>query len=1091
MKSLITTLKPLFYCMTFFICWSCKPSYPVSEEIATKLPDKVNFNYHVKPILSDRCFACHGPDNNARQADLRLDIDSMALLKSLESGGHAFVAGNLSKSVAFQRILSSDPALRMPPPESNLSLTEYEIALIAKWVEQGAEYEPHWSFITPEPQTLPVISNKDWPKNEIDYFILNKIEQAGLEPAPQTSKANLLKRITLDLTGLPSTPAAIDAFLNDEGANAFEKTIDRLLDDPHFGERMALEWLDVARYADSHGYQDDGMRNTWPWRDWVIKVFNENKPYDEFLLEQLAGDLLPNANRDQILATCFNRHHPQTQEGGVVDEEYRVEYVADRTNTFGKALLGLTMECARCHDHKYDPISQKDYYALSAFFNNNNDTGIVPYNGEASPTIIIPTPEEEKKLASLQAQMIPLEEAIIPESYLAELKQWLNKKDNPIDLERGLLADFNFDKELTVSKASLNLDGKSSPGWGGIGDKGTVKSYLNKAKNKADAAIFGDEERSPKIVAGKIGQGVEFIGDAGIRFNRDLDFDRHQPFTVSIWVKLLKEGEQGPIFNKTNGEFEGVRGWLCKLNEDGTLSFQLNHVWPDNSIDFQTEDTLPLEVWTHIAMTYDGSSKANGVGIFINGKSPKLKLLKDNLQKSLLHGVDGSNWSSFPFLLGKEAVRSIENFAMDELKVYQRQLAAIEVEALYKEDQNQHFDESQLLQAYLLSGKNAKYNQNLSKLTALRKEENLLMTNMLEVMVMQDRKEIRPTFILDRGAYDAPGDEVFPSVPDALPGLASDLPQNRLGLANWLIDKKNPLTARVAVNRFWAMLFGKGLVATQEDFGSQGNLPSHPELLDHLAVYFMENDWDIKALLKYIMSSATYQQSSVPEKAVKEKDPVNDWYAYFPAHRLSAEVIRDKALAASGLLVDSIGGPSVYPYQPKGIWAALATRNEVVYKQGEGDDLYRRSMYTVWKRSSPPPSMMNFDAPDRYYCVVRRQKTATPLQSLVLMNDPQFVEAARKLAARSFVEQPDDLTNRIEFIFKSLIGRPSKKEELQLLTELYQEELVDFEQNEQRANELLTIGASEADFHLAKPQLAAHTIVASTIMNFDEFVMKR
>ena len=451
---------------------SCGDSYPVDTSIAERLPEQVDFNYHIKPILSDRCFKCHGPDNNTRQANLRLDIASSALEQPLESGGFAFVAGSLKKSKAFQRILSEDPNLVMPTPESNLSLADTEKAIIARWIEQGAEYKEHWSFIPPTKAALPKVNQEAWAKNEIDYFIQKKIEQRELPLSESASKEALLRRVTLDLTGLPPTPDEIEAFLNNDSPNAYEQVVDRLLASPHYGERLALEWLDVARYADSHGYQDDGMRNTWPWRDWVIKTFNENKPYNDFLVEQLAGDLLPNPSKEQLLATCFNRNHPQTQEGGVVDEEYRIEYVADRTNTFGKALIGITMECARCHDHKYDPISQEDYYSLFAFFNNNNDAGIVPYNGEAAPTVMLPTPKEEKKLASLRAKMAPLESAILPENYKQDLEQWLQTGKSAIALEQGLVAYFPFEKAVEVPKGSLNLDGKKSPGWAGIGKKG-------------------------------------------------------------------------------------------------------------------------------------------------------------------------------------------------------------------------------------------------------------------------------------------------------------------------------------------------------------------------------------------------------------------------------------------------------------------------------------------------------------------------------------------------------------------------------------------------------------------------------------------
>ncbi|MEM9721118.1 MAG: DUF1549 domain-containing protein, partial [Bacteroidota bacterium] len=838
---------PLFFLLLIFL-FACKdPSSELMGQLDTPLPEVVDFNYHIKPILSDRCFACHGPDANKREAGLRLDLPEDVFAELPENPGkHAIVQKNINRSEIFQRIISQDSSELMPPPESNLALSTYEKALIAKWIKQGAVYKPHWAFVSPRQEALPTVENASWIQQPLDHFILQKIEGNGLEPSAIADKSTLLRRASLDLTGLPPTPDEIEAFLADNSPNAFEKVIDRLLESEAYGERLAVEWLDVARYADTHGYQDDGMRNAWPWREWVIRKFNTNMPYNQFLLEQIAGDLLPNPTKDQLLATCFNRNHPQTQEGGVVEEEYRIEYVADRTNTLGKGIMGLTLECARCHDHKYDPISQKDYYSLFAFFNNNNDWGIVPYNGEATPTVMLPTPEEERELVEIREQMNPLQKQLVSENYVKEQRAWIakNRESLSLNLEEGLMADFSFDTEVVVPNSSLNLDGKKSPGWGGIGKEGKVISYTNRAKNKADAAIFGDKDSRPILVEGKVGKGLQFKGDCGVRFNRDMDFDRHQPFSVSIWVKLLKEGEKGPIFNNTNGDFEGYRGWICKLNEDGTLSFQLNHVWPDNCIDYQTVDKVPVGEWTHIAMTYDGSSKAKGLTFFVNGEVPPFTLHKDNLQKSLLHGVKGSNWSNYPLIIGKEKERSIENVVMDELKVYKRQLAEIEVLTLYQGTSPLAPSETQLQEYYLLSGKNPSFNSYLSELTELRKKENLLSTDILEVMVMQDREAVRPTFVLDRGMYDAPTDLVEPNTPAVFSQLPENYPKNRLGLAQWLISEENPLTARVQVNRLWTMLFGKGLVATQEDFGNQGNLPSHPELLDWLAVEFMKKGWN-------------------------------------------------------------------------------------------------------------------------------------------------------------------------------------------------------------------------------------------------------
>ncbi len=1073
---------------------ACNNSLP--EEIAAvadQLPEEVNFNFHIKPLISDRCFKCHGPDANQRKGELRLDNEADAFKSVISPEATASLilkSGSPEKSEIFHRIMSSDVEYMMPPPESNLYLSAYEKGLITKWINQGAKYEKHWAFVSPKNSRIPDL-NDAWISNEIDHFILEKIVDKELSPSPSASPSTLLRRATLDLTGLPPTPAEIENFINDTSDNSYSDKLDALLAREQYGERMALEWLDVARYADTHGYQDDGMRTTWPWRDWVIQAFNQNLPYDDFITWQLAGDLLDNPTKDQLLATCFNRNHPQSQEGGVVDEEYRVEYVADRTNTLGKAFLGLTLECARCHDHKYDPISQKDYYSLFAYFNNNNESGIVPYNGEASPTVFLPTKNAAVALDSLGHVIDSLSEFLVSDRYIEEFEKWYKQIPEEVDIayDYKLSADFSFEKELKASDKTMNLD-RRAPGKLPKKSK-LVTSFLNHSKNKADAGIFGDVVRRPLLVEGHVGKGLAFQGDAGVRFNRDLDFDRNQPFSISIWVKPLRDSLEGPIFNNSNDAFEGYRGWLCKMNMDGTLSFQFNHVWPDNAIDIKTHDPLKINQWSHVVLSYDGSSKANGIRFFINGETPEHTILADNLYKSLLHGRHKTNWSSFPFILGMGMTKSIEDLCMDELKVYRRQLSEPEIQALFQGKKNfrkSQFDKNDLVDHYLFSGYNAEYNHKDDLITAVRKEENLLTTDEIEVMIMHERKEVRPTYVLDRGMYDQHRSEVEPAVPEVFSNLSADQPANRLELAQWLVRPEHPLTSRVAVNRIWKMLFGKGIVATQEDFGSQGNLPSHPELLDFLALKLIDLDWDMKAFIKYIMQSSVYTQSSIASKKSKSVDPENRTYAHFPAHRLSAETIRDGALAASGLLVEQVGGPSVYPYQPEGLWEALATRNAVTYTQQTGDSLYRRSMYTVWKRSSPPPSMMTFDAPDRYYCVVNRQNTATPLQSLVLMNDVQFLEASKVLAEKMMEHSSGD---PIVFAFKSLIGRRPNNEEYALLTEQYKHALEDLKLDSESVIAWLSSGEYHSDSKYDKTELAANTMIASTIMNFDEFVMKR
>ena len=842
------------------IFWACSADKPESIQLAeANLPESVDFNFHIRPLLSDRCYKCHGPDGNQRKADLRLDQPQLVNAGSGAESSRVkkiINPGKLNESEIFHRIISEDPEYMMPPPESNRVLTNQEKAMIIRWIEQGAEYKPHWAFIPPSQHKVPEIQNEDWANNPIDHFILKRIESKGLKPAPEAFKETLLRRVSLDLTGLPPTVEELHNFIADHSENAYEKVVHRLLDSKHYGERMAVEWLDLARYADSHGYQDDGMRNVWPWRDWVINAFNQNMPYDQFVTWQLAGDLLPNPTKEQLLATCFNRNHPQTQEGGIIDEEYRVEYVADRTNTLGKAFLALTIECARCHDHKFDPVSQKEYYSLFAFFNNINETGYVPYNGEASPTVILPSPEAKKKLNLLNNKIESLEGQLVSENYVEDLKKWLNENSKapgkPINLDYGLVAAFDFEKEIPIQNDDLPLQ-KEPPKHRGV-NPGKTFGYFNLIKGKLDAKPLGDIGSRPLQTEGKIGKGLLFRGDCGIRFNEDLEFDRHQQFSVSLWVKLLRAGEFGPIFNKNNGDYESYRGWICYLNKDGTLTVQFNHSWPDNSIEIKTLEGIEVDQWTHIAMAYDGSSKASGIRIYVNGVMPPFKVLTDNLHKSLIHGAQGTNWYQLPVMLGKENQESLEDIVMDEFRVYNRQLSELEVKALHTPEQlidpNLLYSPTPenilLLDYYLQAGNNRYFNQALEGITALRKEQNLLLTDQPAVMIMKERGEVRPTFVLKRGAYDAPQEEVSADVPAIFHPFPKDSPKNRLGLAKWLTNEENPLTARVIINRLWAMFFGRGLVNTPEDFGSQGNLPTHPELLDWMALNFMENGWNVK-----------------------------------------------------------------------------------------------------------------------------------------------------------------------------------------------------------------------------------------------------
>jgi hypothetical protein len=1071
--------------------------------LADKLPETVDYNLHIKPILSDRCFKCHGPDKSKVEAGLQL-TNSEGATEKLKSGRHAIVGGNINRSELVKRILSKDPEEIMPSPKSHLELSNEEKALLVKWVQQGGEYKEHWAFTEIENPDVPEVHEEKWLKNPIDNFILAKLEEKGIKHSVPADKATLLRRVSMDITGLPPSVKELDDFLKDNSPNAYEKVVDRLLKSPHYGEKIGVDWLDLGRYADSHGYQDDGMRNVYPWRDWVIDAFNKNLPYDKFVTYQLAGDLLPNATREQKIATCFLRNHPQTQEGGVVDEEYRTEYVIDRVGMFGKAFLGLTVECARCHDHKYDPIAQKEFYQLSAFFNNNNETGIIPYNGEASPSVMVPTAEVEKKLAFIKDKIAPYERAIQPYQpvYKQGFEKWLlEAQKNPSNYavsNKDLVAHFPFERnvlrKITKHDDKLKKDVK-------VWEK-NASGYPNLANDSVNAYISGDWDRRPKYIKGKVNNGLLLRGDCGIDFHKSLDFERNQPFSISLWINPLKNGQHGPLFGSDNGEFEGFRGYRCRLLKDGALQINLSYVFPSNCIDIITTDKIAYRKWQNLALTYDGSSKASGIKIFLDGIEMKTNVQTDNLTKSMRHGEQNTHWSDLTFMLGKEFHETLEDFAVDELKVYTRQLAPIEVQGIAKNSEQissmlktprKDWTEAQQRQLFDYYRFNFdpyfdSYSQSLKKLRGIETE---VITDVKEVMTMRERTNLRKTFILNRGAYDALGEEVSYGVINRILPFDDKFPRNREGLAQWLLDERNPLFARVAVNRFWQNYFGFGLSKTADDFGNQGEMPSHPELLDWLATQFRASGWDVKAMQKLIVMSATYQQSSEKRKDLMEIDSENRLLARGASYRYAHEQIRDAVLAGSGLLVEKIGGPSVFPYQPAGIWEALTTRNLVSYKQNHGDSLYRRGMYTFWKRSSPPPSAITFDATERYFCVVKRQKTSTPLQSLVMMNDPQYNEAARKLAERMMREGGTSEEARITLAYKAMVSRYPRPQEVSILKQMYQEELSDIQKRPNRVKELLSIGESPIDKTLNQNELAANTVLAMTLINFDGTVVKR
>ncbi len=1035
--------------------------------LTAPLPTRVDFNYHIKPLLSDRCFFCHGPDEKGRKGKLRLDTKEGAL-KALEGGMAVIKPGDTAHSELLRRITSTDPEEVMPPPKSNLALSADEIALFKKWIEQGAEWKKHWAFIPVGNVVVPDTKNRKWARNEIDRFVLAKLEGEKLKPAPEATKERLLRRVSLDLTGLPPTPAEVDAFLADKSPDAYEKVVDRLLASPAYGERMAVEWLDVARYADTYGYQADRINHLWPWRDWVIKSFNRNIRINQFIIEQLAGDLLPDATQDQKVATAFNRLHRQTNEGGSVNEEFRVEYNSDRVHTLGGAFLGLTMECSRCHDHKYDPISQKDYYRLFAFFNSTDESGLYSHFTDAipTPTTLLYKDGEEQKHRALKQAVAAKEKEL--ETYRAlaggAFEKWRASKPEPTAV-LGLIGHYSFD----------NLTNNTSP-------------------NLAATNFHAKLSDSPKTVTGRVGQALRFDGENSVRIDKFADFKRTDPFSFSLWINPAEElPEIVVLHHQQAGSDSGYQGYQLVL-EDGHASFALIHFWPGNALKVRTKDKLPLNAWTHVGITYDGSSRAAGLKLFVNGQAATVEVEKDKLTKDFANGQ--------PLMLAARfRSRGFKDGMIDELMVFNRCLTPFEmlrssrrepaqIDGAGGEDQSRLTSAAtrdELFDLYLATIDEG-YAKHLAELKKLRDDENNFINRIPEIMGMGDLPMPRPTYVLKRGEYDKRADTVEPDTPANILPMDPKLPRNRLGLAQWFVDRQNPLTARVLVNRYWQIFFGRGLVLTAEDFGSQGALPTHPELLDWLAMRFMETGWDLKALCKLIVTSATYRQSSEAGPELLARDADNKLLARGPKTRLTAEMLRDQALAASGLLVQKLGGPSVKPYQPEGIWEDTAGSK---YEPDKGENLYRRSLYTFWKRTAPHPMMTTFDASERNTCVVRRQPTSTPLQALVLLNDPQMLEAARRIGEQVLNDHPGEPREQVTETFRLLTGRKPTAKELRVLQKLRDEQLALFRADKPSAEASLKIGESTIDPKLDRAELAAAAAVASAVMNFDEAILKR
>ena len=1044
---------------------------------ANNAPGNIDFNREIRPILADNCFACHGPDEKQRMAKLRLDTKDGAFAKS-----GVIVPGKSAESRLLKRVLSKDPNAVMPPPSSGHKLTEKQIETLRRWIDEGAQWTEHWAYVAPKRAplpTLPATAPAAWTRNPIDAFVYARLEKEGLKPAPEADKAALLRRVSLDLTGLPPTLAELDAFLADKSPDAYEKAVDRLLASPHYGERMAMIWLDLGRYADTHGYHIDSHRDMWPWRDWIIKAFNQNKPYDRFTIEQLAGDLLPNATTEQKIATGFNRNHMINFEGGAIPEEYLNEYLVDRVETTTTTWLGMTMGCARCHSHKYDPISQKEFYQFYAFFNNVPEKGLDGNRGNAMPFLPLPTDEQKAKQISLNNAIADLITAT-GDKVVAPLQEvW----EAPL-LGKPAVA------RVSDIVAHYELDGSLADSSGRYRNGRTVK---------------GD----PTFGPGQVSRAVSLDGQTLLSFGDVADFERAQSFSFAVWLRASLGKVSNTAFQKIADD-QTRQGWELVFTQTelfdiqrwaAPLTIRLTAQWPNNSLQLRTKERFYNNEWKHLAITYDGSGKAAGLRVYLNGKLAETEVLTDALSGEINNNAD--------LILGKNETGRAYGGGVDDLRIYNCVLSAADVEQLAVTYPIQTIlsgisgkrtkEEGERLREYFLTAVAPEnLRQQYAELKRLKKEKEALDKTVLNTMVMMESSKPRDTFVLARGDYRNKGEKVSPNVPAVLPPLSTagegaNAVSNRLTLAKWLVEPNHPLTSRVAVNRFWQMYFGLGIVKTSEDFGVQGEPPTHPELLDWLATEFVRTGWDVKALQRLIVTSATYRQASKVTPELRDKDPENRLLARGPRHRLPAELIRDNALAVSGLLAGDIGGRSVRPYQPGGLWEEMAFGDgftEQTYVQSHGSELYRRSMYTIWKRTVPPAALATFDAPDREKCVARRATTNTPLQALITLNDPTYVEASRALATRVLREGGKDVSNRLAFAFRAALARKPSVQEAKILRTLLTQQLLNYRKDPKAAASLLRVGELKPDESLDQPELAAWTMVASTILNLDEMVTK-
>lgn len=1042
------------FCTTKLLLWT----FSLIAVAPAKAEEKIRFDRDVRPILSDKCFFCHGPDSAKREADLRLDVREVAV------AANAIVPMKPDESEILRRIVSDDPDEQMPPSSTKLAkLTPTEIQTLRTWIEQGAEYEGHWAFRSLSKEALGTHTAND-AGTRIDDVVISGLAGRGLKMQPEADRNTLIRRLGFDITGLPPTPAEITEFVNDGSVDAVEKVVDRLLASPAYGEKMAVDWLDTARYADSFGFQVDRPWEMWPWRDWVIKAYNDNMPFDDFITWQLAGDLLPDATDEQILATAFNRLNQQEAEGGSVEEEYRIEYVCDRVQTFSTTFLGLTFECVRCHDHKYDPLTHKEYYQFFAMFQNIDEAGLYSYFTPSPPTpaLTMTDGSSKEKLAELQKAVLELEatQKTIQRERDDAFIAWLNERDlnAPAAIAMPELGRFQFESTE--------------------GDK-----LANSVASDKPAVLKGEN----KIAPGHSGNSVQFTGDDPV----DLpfgNFKREEPFSVSLWLKTPDVKERAVVFHRSRAWTDAASRGYELLIEDGRLKWSLIHFWPGNAISIAAKSQLPVNEWVHVVVSSDGSSRAAGLTLHINGAITDIEIVKDQLTREITGG-GGDN-----IALGERfRDRGFKGGMIDDFRVFSRRLSDVEALATFDEaaakglmalptDQINANQRAMLFDHFLSVADDA-WTKHLTALQTARAALGQFNDGLKEIMVMKELPQPKKAYVLFRGEYAQRREEVFPGTPAALSPFPADAPKNRLGLAKWLTDPQHPLTARVTVNRVWQSIFGRGLVKTSEDFGSQGTRPLYPDVLDSLALQLIESGWDMKQLVRTIVLTKTYRQRSIADEKTMQDDPDNDWLARGPRFRLSAEMIRDNALAAAGLLKQTIGGPPVNPYEMTEAFKPAAA--------SEGDNVYRRSIYTNWRRTGPPPAMIAFDAPRRAVCAAKRERTDSPLQALVLLNGIQYVEAARVLGESLHRDATGNVATMIEQGCMRCLSRKPDAREVEILTQLHNEQLMHFRDHATDADELLKTGQAPHDANIPAIEAAAATMLAQALLNHDECVMKR